>query len=63
MVTVGGFFALNLFVGVVVDSLNRIKAEKDGSAVMTQAQQQWVDTMKAAMSQKARVKIRAQVPY
>ena len=57
---IGSFFALNLFVGVVVDNFNRIKAVKDGSAHLTEAQAQWVDTMKASMGQKPKIKIRAQ---
>ena len=48
---VGSFFAMNLFVGVIVDNFNRIKGETDGSATMTQEQLQWVDTMKAMMRQ------------
>ena len=56
---VGSFFAINLFVGVVVDNFNRIKAENEaeggGSATMTPEQAQWVETMKmksAAQPQK-----------
>ena len=56
---IGSFFALNLFVGVVVDNFNRIRAEQDGSATMTSSQQQWVDTMQAMMNQKAKVKVQA----
>ena len=56
---VGSFFALNLFVGVVVDNFNRIKAVKDGSAHLTEAQAQWVDTMKVSMGQKPKLKFRA----
>ena len=41
---VGCFFALNLFVGVIVDNFNRIKAEDDGTATMTPEQLQWVST-------------------
>ena len=44
---VGSFFALNLFVGVICDSFNKIKRETNQSATMTQEQQQWVDTMRA----------------
>ena len=44
---VGSFFAMNLFVGVIVEKFNQIKAESDGSATMTQEQLQWVSTMKA----------------
>ena len=46
----GCFFAMNLFVGVIIDNFNRIQAEADGegSATRTREQQQWVDTMKNA---------------
>ena len=47
---VSSFFAMNLFVGVVVDNFNRIKAESDGTATMTAEQLQWVQTMKAMVS-------------
>ncbi len=43
---IGAFFALNLFVGVIVDSFERIKKESDESATMTAEQQQWVNTMR-----------------
>eukprot|EP00966_Prymnesium_polylepis_P266322 6152377-Prymnesium_polylepis.1 len=56
---VGSFFALNLFVGVMVDNFSRIKAEEDGSATMTTEQQQWVQTMQDLMSHKAVVKVQA----
>ena len=51
---VGCYFAMNLFVGVIVDNFNRIKkeAESGGSATMTAEQQQWVDTMKRAAREK-----------
>ena len=48
---VGSFFALNLFVGVIVDSFDRIKKESDSSATMTAEQQQWVKTMQAMANQ------------
>ena len=44
---VGFVFAINLFVGVVVDNFNRVQREERGSAVMTAEQQQWVDAMRA----------------
>ena len=47
----GNFFAMNLFVAVIVDNFNKIKAETDGSATMTNEQLQWVKTMKAMMRQ------------
>jgi hypothetical protein len=37
-VIVNSFFALNLFVGVVIDQFNRLKKEYDGSALLTEAQ-------------------------
>ena len=40
-------FAINLFVGVVVDNFSRMQKAEDGSATMTPEQQQWADTMKA----------------
>jgi len=49
----GGFFALNLFVGAIVDNFTRIKAETDGSATMTAGQQQWVNTLKEMQTLKA----------
>ena len=50
---IGSFFALNLFVGVICDSFDKIKKEEDGrSATMTQEQQQWVDTMREAARQR-----------
>eukprot|EP00966_Prymnesium_polylepis_P063177 1466523-Prymnesium_polylepis.2 len=59
---VGSFFALNLFVGVVVDNFNRIKSEKDGSAHLTSGQAQWVDIMKATMGQKPKIKVSRRAP-
>ena len=44
---VGSFFAMNLFVGVIVDNFNQIKSNEDGSATMTEEQRLWVQTMKA----------------
>jgi voltage-dependent calcium channel L type alpha-1D len=55
---VGSFFAINLFVGVVVDNFNRLKQEAEeeggegGSATMTPEQAQWVETMKGKTNQK-----------
>ena len=53
-VFVGNLFAINLFVGVVVDNFNRIKNESEnaGTATMTHEQQQWVETMKSYNSTK-----------
>ena len=40
-VIIGSFFAINLFVGVVIDKFSRLRAEYDGSALQTKEQQQW----------------------
>ena len=44
---VGYIFAINLFVGVVVDNFSRMQREHDGSATMTNEQKQWANTMKS----------------
>ena len=51
-ILVGSFFALHLFVGVVVDSFSRIKTSGSESATMTADQQQWVETMKVVLREK-----------
>ena len=48
---IGSFFAINLFVGVICDSFDRIKKETDASATMTPEQQQWMTAMKAMVKQ------------
>ena len=48
---VGSFFALNLFIGVICDSFDRIRKETDQSATMTKEQQQWVEAMRAMAKQ------------
>ncbi len=40
-VIVGSFFAVNLFMGVVIDQFGRMKEEFEGSALLTKDQQQW----------------------
>ena len=51
-VFIGGAFALNLFVGVVVDNFTKIKKETEESATMTAEQKQWIETMVAVGKQK-----------
>ena len=58
---------MNLFVGVIVDSFNRIKRkleEEDsgGTATMTKEQQQWAKTMIAFVSN-ADIKKKSSVTY
>ena len=43
----GYIFAINLFVGVVVDNFSRMQREEKGSAVMTVEQQQWAEMMRS----------------
>lgn len=38
----GNFFALNLFVGVLLENFHRLKNEHDGFSLMTPEQQDWV---------------------
>ena len=39
---IGGFFLINLFVGVLVDRFSEMKARGEGSAFMTEDQRNWV---------------------
>ena len=43
---VGALFINNLVVGVVIDNFNQIKDQESGSAFLTDAQKDWVDTIK-----------------
>jgi hypothetical protein len=44
------FLMLNVFVGVVIDNYNKMKEESEGSALLTDGQKLWVETMKLALS-------------
>ena len=46
---IGYIFAINLFIGVVIDKFSRMQKEQDGSATMTPEQTQWAVTIKASM--------------
>lgn len=47
---IGSFFVMNLFVGVVIDSFNNVRHEKDGDKVfMTAEQEEWANTQKVIM--------------
>ena len=50
-ILLGGMFLINVFVGVIVESFDKIRKETDQSATMTVEQQQWVDAMKAMTKQ------------
>ena len=56
---VGYVFAINLFVGVVVDNFSRQQKAEDGSASMTPEQQQWAATMKGLAKAVPSVAMRA----
>ena len=45
-VIVGGFFAINLFVGMLIEQFGQVKAEKDGSAMLSDAQHIWLGACK-----------------
>ena len=51
----GCFTMMNLFVGAVCDNFQRIRAEQDGSALLTDQQKQWMRTMQEALQLKQRV--------
>jgi len=51
-VAVGAIFVVNLFVGVVLSSFNRIKEEEDGSLMLTEQQRDWVSTQRLFMKLK-----------
>lgn len=46
------FFVMELFVTVIIDNFNEIKAERDGSAFMTEKQIEWVRTQKQLASRR-----------
>ena len=41
---IGGFFIMNLFVGVIIDNFNRLKETMGDSALLTPQQREWVKT-------------------
>ena len=53
---VGCFFAMQLFVGVVVEQFNSMRAKRDGSATMTDEQRQWVEAQRTMGHTKVKVK-------
>ena len=55
---VGSFFVVNLFVGVVIDNFNQLKAAKEGggSLFMTEEQIEWSNTRKFVMKLKPKRK-------
>lgn len=49
VIFVCSFIMLNVFIGVVIDNFNKMKADQDGSALMTEQQKKWVDHIQFAM--------------
>lgn len=46
---VGSFFVVNLFVGVIIDNFNRMKAALGGDFMLTPEQKKWIEAQKAAL--------------
>lgn len=46
---VGHFFAVNLFVGVITDNFNKMKAVLGGAFLLTPEQRKWIEAQKAAL--------------
>ena len=63
---IGTYLAMNLFVGVVIDNFNKMKAQFDGNlAFLTPEQQEWIKTQEIARRlrpQKKRVRPTETVP-
>ncbi|KAJ1455949.1 Ion transport protein-domain-containing protein [Pelagophyceae sp. CCMP2097] len=63
---IGGFFAMQLFVGVIIEQFSKLKeeAEKAGrsSALMTESQEQWAKTEKFLMKVRPRRRIKPVIP-
>eukprot|EP00966_Prymnesium_polylepis_P012172 279524-Prymnesium_polylepis.1 len=53
----GGFILIKLFAGVVIDKFNRLRDERSGSAFMTEAQREWVETRKLLLGVKPVVRV------
>lgn len=52
------FFMLEIFTGVVIDNFNKMKEESQGSALLTEEQQMWVETMKMMLGTAPRRRMR-----
>ncbi len=59
-VLLGGFVLIKLFAGVVIDKFNRLREERSGSAFMSDAEKEWVETRK--LVQAARPLCQERVP-
>ena len=52
----GGFMLIKLFAGVVIDKFNRLRDERSGSAFMSDAEKEWVETRKLVQATKPLVR-------
>ena len=59
---IGAFFVLELFVGVIIEQFKILKA-RNGSALMTKAQQEWASTQAFIMKMKPEKRIRRPETY
>ena len=49
-ITVGCFFLLNMFVGVIISSFSAVKEKMDGSSMLTKDQKLWVETQRLMLN-------------
>ncbi|KAJ0412146.1 hypothetical protein ATCC90586_005759 [Pythium insidiosum] len=47
-ILIGSFFVVNLFVGIIIDNFNRMKAALGGDFMLTDEQKKWIEAQKAA---------------
>ncbi|GLE00221.1 hypothetical protein PINS_up008948 [Pythium insidiosum] len=47
-ILIGSFFVVNLFVGIIIDNFNRMKAALGGDFMLTEEQKKWIEAQKAA---------------
>ena len=52
---VTAFFIMNLFVGVMIDKFNEIQKEMNGSAFLTEEQEEWVKVQRLMVTARPRI--------
>eukprot|EP00347_Sterkiella_histriomuscorum_P013361 403365010 len=62
-IIVGGFFLLNLFVGVVISTFNREKDKIGGNNLLTDNQKEWIDTRLLVINSKPQKKLQIPQSY
>ena len=58
-IVVSAFFLLNLFVGVVLENFNKIRAQEDGSGLISDEQKEWMRTHTHILRSTAQKALRA----